>query len=397
MRLAPALLAATGTLAFLLQPCRGFAADLDFSGALERLAHESISVRLADRRIIDARLPNTALLTWEKLAARYSLGDQVQISCKRIQPVVEEDISRYQFLELTKLRFLRKASRAELSQMLQLPLWREEVNLLPRTEASVSADKSPGNKPPNNKPIDAPPITAGSVGAAHTKLEHAREVNLDYVANMPNFVADEIGKRYTGDSKSAQWRYLDTIETEITFKGNRAIRQKIRRDGRPWDRPFQALPGFKWSGGFGTEVKPIFDLQCPTTIDYEGPAELRGKQLLKFRFSSPADGCFGDFTVEYQRYNPARNGYILVDDPADGTGGNIIQLEEEAGGFPTRFDFAHRTEDVTWDSVKIGDASHLLPVAANFVVLYSSGSRFRVDLEYKNHRHFEASTNLTFH
>ncbi len=73
--------------------------------------------------------------------------------------------------------------------------------------------------------------------------------------------------------------FLDTIETEITFKGTVAVRREIRKDGKPWERPFQALPGFKWSGGFGTEIRPIFDPQCPTTIRYQGRAEVRGKQL----------------------------------------------------------------------------------------------------------------------
>jgi hypothetical protein len=390
LRLGLALLTPMALLVFLLRPSRGFAADLVFSGALERLAHESISVRLGDRRVIDARLPNTPLLSSVKIAARYNMGDQVEITCKRIEPVFEEDTTHYQFLEVTKIRFLREPSREELSKMRELPSWRELLNLLNRPNAAPST--------PNEGLADAPRTTANDMDAtARAKLEHAREVNLNYIANMPNFVADETGKRYTGDSKSPQWRFLDTIETEIAFKGNRAIRERIRRDGRPWDRPFQALPGFKWSGGFGTEIKPIFDLQCPTTIDYEGRAELRGRKLLKFRFSSPADGCFGDFTVEYQRYDPARNGHVLIDDPADGMGGNVIQLDEEADGFPARFDFAHRTEQVSWDYVKIGDDFHLLPVAANFVVLYSSGSRFRVDVEYRNHRHFEASTNITFH
>ena len=84
-------------------------------------------------------------------------------------------------------------------------------------------------------------------------------------------------------------------------------------------------------------------------------------------------------------------GYVFINE------GNVIQLDEEASGFPAGFDFAQRNEEVSWDFVKIGDASHLLPVAANFVVLYSSGKRWRVEVQYKNHRHFEAATNVTFH
>jgi hypothetical protein len=127
-------------------------------------------------------------------------------------------------------------------------------------------------------------------------------------------------------------------------------------------------------------------------MTYEGISEVRGQQLLVYRFSSPADGCFGSFYFEYQRYNPERTGHAFIDDP----GGNVIRLEEKASGFPPDFEFAQREEQVSWDYVRIGDASHLLPVGASFLVLYSSGARWRVEVEYKNHRHFEASTNLTF-
>jgi len=373
------VLRAATTLLVLLQSA--FAADV-FSGSLERLGNASIAIRLKDQRVIEARLPSTASLAAGKIAARYKLGDHVQIRCDRIQPAWDEDASRYQFLELTRLQFLRAPSPEELSKIVELPAWREGTNLLVRPDAPEAAF--------NKGRTDTPRTTAD---AEARKLEHAREVNLGYASNMPNFVADETAKRYTSSSKSTEWRYLDTIETEITFKGNRADRQQIRRDGTPWERPFQALPGFKWSGGFGTEIRPLFDFECPTSIEYQGRADVRGKPVLEYRFNSPPDGCFGDFYFEYQRYNPARTGHIFIDDP----GSHVIQLEEEAEGFPAGFEFAHRTEEVSWDYVKIGDATHLLPVGATFVVFYSSGNRYRVEVEYKNHRHFEASTNVTFH
>jgi hypothetical protein len=46
--------------------------------------------------------------------------------------------------------------------------------------------------------------------------------------------------------------------------------------------------------------------------------------------------------------------------------------------------------------VKIGDATYLLPISAEFVARRSNGSAGRVLVEYKNHRHFEAATNVTF-
>jgi hypothetical protein len=230
-----------------------------------------------------------------------------------------------------------------------------------------------------------------------SRLERARRVNLAYAANMPSFVADETARRYTSKSNSAansaEWHPLDTIQTEIAFVGTRAVRRQLRRNGKPWDRPFEALPGFKWYGGFGTEIKPLFDSQCPTIIRYQGPAKIREKELLKYGFNSPADGCFASLYANDQQSNPPRSGHIFIDDAS----GNMIRLEEEAYGFPADFELARRNEEVSWDYVKTGSATHLLPVAANFVILYASGARTRIEVEYKNHRHFEASSEITFH
>jgi hypothetical protein len=238
-------------------------------------------------------------------------------------------------------------------------------------------------------------LLAGSSAAddSNSDLEHARQVNLEYVSNLPNFVADESAKRYSGNNRSPQWHYQDTIETEIAFTGDRAARQQIRRNGQPWEKSFETLPGFKWSGGFGTEIKPLFDPQCPTTLEYEGRSDVGGRRVLEYRFQSPVNGCFTFFYFGSQRYNPARTGHAFIDESS----GNLMRFEEQAGDFPADFEFAQRDEQVSWDYVKIGTESHLLPTSANFVVRYSSGARSRVEVEFKNHRHFEASTNLNFH
>jgi hypothetical protein len=224
-------------------------------------------------------------------------------------------------------------------------------------------------------------------------LERVREVNLEYARNMPNYVADETAKRYDSRRGSQEWKYVDTVETEITFRGPSAVRRNVRIDGRPWNGDWPALPGARWYGGFGTELLPLFGPRCPTTVEFEGTSEMRGNERIAFRFHSPADGCFVPFTDRNQRFNPARAGRVLV----DAATGHAIQLEEDATGFPGDWELRDRKEQVTWDSVRIGDATHLLPVAAEFVFLYSSGARQRITVAYSNHRRFEASSTVEYH
>lgn len=362
-------------LVILWQASNVFAADIVFSGGLERVRRESLSVRLADGRLMDARLPNTASLAAGAIAAQYKLADQVRVSCKTIRSLYDADAAIHQHLEVKNLTLVRPPSPEEVARAVVSVSWRPGENLLWKQPASAppSGDKS--------------------------RLEHVRKVNLDYAAKLPNFVADETAKRYTSSfdatQSDTQWRYRDTIESDIAFNGERVSRQRIRRNGKPWGRPFPQLPGYIWAVWFGIELRPLFSPECPTTIDFEGREGAPGPPLSAYRFASPANGCFGSFSMSNSpgiRYTPARTGRFLVEDP----GGHVMRFEAEAAGFPEDFEFDRSTAVETWDYVKIEESTFLLPVRAEIVSLNASGGWWRVTVEYKNHRHFEASTNVSF-
>jgi len=335
------------------------AANLLFEGVLTRIGSGSISVRVDDGRYIDAQLAPRFVHGSNAIGKRYKTGDPVRIACKAIQRVWEAETSRFQFLEVVKIQSAPLSSPQAAS----------------RPPDSMEQDQDVKFRP----------------GPPDARLENARKVNLALVAKMPDFVAEEDATRYTGDAGSARWDRMDTIQTEITVKGTHPVRQRIVRDGKPWNGPFERLPGFKWYD-FGTEIKPVFDPKCPTKLKYDGPAQVNGKPTGEYEFSSPADGCFTSFYFEYQRYNPARTGHVFIDDP----GGRVVQMDEQAIDFPAQFELAQRKEELSFDEVKIGDTSALLPVRANFVVLYYSGKRWRVDVGYKNYRRFEAPANIKF-
>lgn len=125
------------------------------------------------------------------------------------------------------------------------------------------------------------------------ELERVRQVNLEYLSKMPNFVADETARRYWSDSAEKPWRLYDTVEDEITFTGPQLDHQNIRRNGKPFHRPFGQLGRTVWGGvGFGAELRALFDLKCPTKIDFGGTDMAGGAELLVYLFRSPAEGCF---------------------------------------------------------------------------------------------------------
>jgi hypothetical protein len=86
------------------------------------------------------------------------------------------------------------------------------------------------------------------------------------------------------------------------------------------------------------------------------------------------------------------SGRFLIEDP----GGSLVQFEDEAHEFPKGWEADPITQTITWDYVKIGNDSYLLPVGFEVFGGITNGDLWHVVVEFKNHRHFEASSNLTF-
>lgn len=234
--------------------------------------------------------------------------------------------------------------------------------------------------------------------AQDARLEHARQVNLDRAEKLPTFVADEIAVRFQSPRiDPPEWRQVDTIESEIAVRNGRFTREHTRVNGKPWNKAH--LPnGAGWSVQFGYELKALFDPACPNDIQYKETAEVRGKAVLEYTFRTPAGGCFGNVSIKnglispLKVSNPPRFGRFMIDEPD----GNLIYFELEANDFPKGFPADPFKAIHKWDYVKIGEESWLLPVGFEIYGGAGRSGLWHVVVEYKNHRHFESSTSITF-
>ena len=378
-----------GVASLLLMVSAVGAPNLTLSGSLERLTAVSISIRLDDGRIIEAKdnatrgdlLPRT-------LTERYMVGDQVEITCAAIRGVYDPLIGRRLYLEVTRLKSLREASPEERLSAQASKAWRQSPNLL---RAPPPAESVPGNRIPEPAMAHQEPA-AGPAAEWPARLEQIRSHIVQFVSQMPNFVADEVATRYVSTADAPIWSRVDTIESQITFKGKAVSREQIVWNGKLWKSSYRELPGFKWTDGLGSQMSYLFDPACPTTFEPEGNVMEGDKSLSVVRYSSPPDGC-EFYWQNYQQFYPGKTGRILMDE----TEANVIRLETKSKGFPKAFPISAVEKQVSWDFVKIGDAAHLLPVSAQIMVVLSTGERKLAKHEYKNHRHFEAATNITFH
>jgi hypothetical protein len=147
---------------------------------------------------------------------------------------------------------------------------------------------------------------------------------------------------------------------------------------------------------FGTELV-IFAPRCWTKFDFAGLQAIAGRELRAYRFSIPPDNCLYPYSVirngrEVGKYKPAVTGQVLVDRAR----AEVLHYECESGGFPEEIHIDRAVETESWDYVIIGGSTHLVPVAVTWSTQLEDGSAWLFKVEYRNHRHFEASSKLGF-
>jgi hypothetical protein len=69
------------------------------SGSLERIMLHAVTILRPDGLLVDARLPDTGGLSADALAVRYQLGDRVELACKPIRAVLDEEAHLLRTLE----------------------------------------------------------------------------------------------------------------------------------------------------------------------------------------------------------------------------------------------------------------------------------------------------------
>lgn len=357
---------------------------ISFSGAVERVSRESMSLQLADGVAVDAALPPTGDTSMETIAKRYEFGDQVSIACQFLaEPVFDMHEGRYLVLVVNDLRYFRHASAEELARIgASHPFGFNRFNVLRGAPDSIVPAQQSATQP--------------ATGGDQSSLEHMRAVNLAYIHKMPDFLADEIAESYVSPGVNPpQWEHQDTIESEIGAVGGGDRRRNVRKNGQPWTG--HGLPEFLPYGGHSpSTIWRLFDEHCPNKFEPAGSQQERGTHLSVYRVTSPGP-CF-TIRYGYETYRPAYAGRLLVEYP----GGRLVRFEYEVREFPTEFPLSYWKWETSWGEVKIGDASYLLPVSAGLIATYSAmgpypGHMIRMTSEYKNYRHFEASSGIQFH
>jgi hypothetical protein len=370
------------------------AESVKVTGSLVAVTRYAVWVRQANGVLIFARLPDEGALAAQTLAGRHKVGDQVLLKCSLIDQVHDDNENEWFDLQADKLDYLRPPSAAELASALGSTARRRpgRLNLLP----APATNEGPAALSLKSVTIPDEPSPASGQDDPAAKLTHFRELTWKWLSALPNFTADESTSSYRSQAATPpKWQTTETLQSEVSFRGTQEIHRNIVRNGEKWNDPFALLPPAARASLQHGLLANIFDPNCSVTLTFSKRALAAGTPVLVYHFTAPPDSCFGpDWgrKGEGARFYAGHQGDVAFAE----TDGLVRRLESSTTGLPKGF-YTQSTESrATWDILKIGDERYLLPIDVQTLVVRSDGTMNGSVRKFKNHRHFEADSNITY-
>src|SRR4029078_8810644 len=106
-------------------------------------------------------------------------------------------------------------------------------------------------------------------------IEKAREVTLEYSANLPNFICIETVRRFELPKGSQTWKLLDTMTVDVAFSDKGERYNLLTINGKPTRKKFKDIDGTMSGGDFGGLLWLIFLPESQAKFQFESPADVR--------------------------------------------------------------------------------------------------------------------------
>ena len=377
---------------------------LRYEGLLARADGQTLSIELADQRVIRFRLDSKT---------RYLRAGAVEhLSGLRIADVVEikaEEAERgYALARLVS--FLRKPTADEEAEVLQSPEvnYRHEENVIESIDIDPARDTrrlSLVAKPEalrTASELDPPaPNSAGPSGSEDNLIASIRARVNSAFESLPNFRAKLVTSMFHSSTKAVKWVPNGVIAAEVAYEGRDEEYSEIQVNGkRPPTAPTIAdseyMRSFNnaWSSGdFETISHCVFAGLQDSDFHKAGTERDAQDELAVYEFSgSRASTCVA-VRSESQVAYPSYKGSLKVRTQT----GDVVHVELEATNMPSGFPLDRAERSVDFGPVRVGTEQYLLPTTGYWFGCYrDSYNCFLNRMDFQNYRHFKSDSVVRF-
>jgi hypothetical protein len=375
-----------------------------FEGLLARADGQTLSIALADQRVIRFRLDSKTRYLREGAAARLSgfrIADFVE---------VKADEAEHGYSLARSVSFLRKPTAGEEAEILQSPEvnYRHEENVIESIDIDPAKDTrrlSLVAKPDalrTASELDAHALkNTDPAGAGDNLIASIRSRVNSAFESLPNFRAKLVTSMFHSSTKNVKWIPNGVIAAEVAYEGKNEQYTEIQVNGkRPATAPVIAdseyMRSFNnaWSSGdFETISHCVFaGLQDSDFHKAATEHDAQG-ELAIYEFSgSRASTCVA-VRSESQVAYPSYKGSLKVRTQT----GDVLHVELEATNMPSGFPLDRAERSVDFVPVRVGTEQYLLPTTGYWFGCYrTSYYCFLNRMDFKEYRHFKSDSVVRF-
>lgn len=259
----------------------------------------------------------------------------------------------------------------------------------PSTVSEPAQEERPRLRDREEAPREMTPEEREAALARLPLLEQARWHAMEFVDELPNFTVTEIVSRYERTPQSRDWKLVDTLEIELTYRvkeGEKARLVKI--NGKPATTTFEKVDGSTSTGEFGMMLAGIFSPATQTAFREVRKEVYGGRQSTVFDFKVKKVNSRSTITDKGsgQEITPGYSGTVWIDLESKRT----IRIELSHDDIPTSFPVSLAENSVDYEWVTIADEKYLLPVRAEVLMGRDNVRQYtRNVIEFKNYHKFE--------
>ena len=226
-------------------------------------------------------------------------------------------------------------------------------------------------------------------------INDVRKKALQFTDDLPDFICQQITRRYKDLLGGNQWQSQDIVESELSYNQRQENYSNIKINGISSTKHFDSLGNAISIGEFGSILRSLFIPETHAKFWKEREGQFRGVQTIVIGFSVPRESSA--WTLSVKNTYSLKVGYqgrIWV----DARNRSILKISQHTLQLPRNFPILYSettTEYGYRDIAGLENQSFFLPIAAE-VVIRENQSRLssRNLIEFREFKRFAADVKL---
>jgi len=263
----------------------------------------------------------------------------------------------------------------------------EPIRDLPKDEGATA---SVPRQVPGVAAKPAPAQPARRLPVSDPLIEKARRSVFEFVDNLPNFVCDQVTRRYENHKIDPKWKYKDRLEVELLFLSGKEDYRNVRHNGKPLKKGSPEDSG-QWSTGeFGSLLAALFHPETNAKFKFRSDSTASGMPAKVYDYSVPKDESHWEIRMGFS-VKPSYSGAVWIDPES----GHVLRVEMGTKSLPANYPVDKVETIVDYNWVMIGGTKYMMPVKSDNLACQSGTfDCTKNEIEFKNYRKFAVESNV---